>query len=50
MQALEVLLESLADQRGSIHFLPLGRDIGRFQELGIQHHLYGFHCGPSSTV
>jgi hypothetical protein len=49
-QALEVLLQSLADQSRSIHLVPLGRKIGRFQELGIQHDLYNFHCGFSSTV
>jgi len=50
MQTGEVLLEGLTDQRGSIHPSPFRRGVSGFQELCIQHNLYGLHCGLHSTV
>ena len=50
MQAYQVLLQSLANQRRSIHLLPLRRDIGGLQKLCIQNDLYGSYCGILSTA
>ena len=42
--------ESVSDERRSIDSGPLRRPVSRFQELGVEHNLNDFHCGPLSTV
>jgi hypothetical protein len=49
-QVFQVVLESLTNQGGSIHLLPLCSDVSGLQEFHFQNDLYGFHCGLCSTI
>ncbi len=43
MQTLQVFSKSLANERGSIQLLPLGRNVGPPRELCVENNLYDFH-------
>jgi hypothetical protein len=45
MQMLQVFSKSLTNERGSIHLLPLGRNVGAPQERCVENNLYHFHFG-----
>lgn len=43
-QTFQVFLQRLANQSGSIQFLPLRRGVPRLQELGVEKDVNGLHC------